>query len=245
MKPFVSVRCRAAALPLALLLAACGGTSFSDPSAVDAGGPPSDGSSPSPGMDGSKPLLDAGKGADDGTPSYTSQCTPLSQQNGTSINTTFGRLDGTLAYVVPQGGSSSCNGDFSHVHLQIKANGSIYDVAVDIGKTAGDVLFYEADMAIPASAWSEGWHGTDFVSYPQIGLHAGQFAPEDPATLGKKIEAELATVNHIAVFGKGYPTGNGCHDIHYENGSTDGAIVIDPLSAKAHVLFFHFSTQSF
>jgi hypothetical protein len=183
-------------------------------------------------------------GVDDGPPTRTSACTPLSQQTGTAINSFHGRLDGYLTYIVPRGGPSSCNGDYSHVHLQVKMNGNVYDVAVDIGKTAGDALFYEADMPPPHGTWQEGWHN-DGLSYTQLGLHSTQFASEDPATLGQKIESELANVNHISVFGEAYNTNNGCHDVHYQNGSTDGAIVINPLSPTAHVLFFRFSTQSF
>jgi hypothetical protein len=181
----------------------------------------------------------------DGPPSRTSACTPLTAQTGTAINTFHGRLDGTLSYIVPQGGPGSCNGDFSHVHLQVKANGAVYDVAVDIGKTAGDALFYEADMPLPGLLpWTEGWHNFA-LSYPQLGVHSTQFTSETPAALGQKIEAELANVNHISVFGDGYNTHNGCHDVHYVDGTSDGAIVIEPLSPTAHVLFFRFSTQSF
>jgi hypothetical protein len=187
---------------------------------------------------------EAAPGVDDGPPTRTNACTPLSQQTGTAINTFHGRLDGYLVYVVPQGGPSSCNGDYSHVHLQVKMKGDVYDVAVDIGKTPGDALFYEQDMALPGGAWQEGWSNFG-LSYPQLGVHSTQFTSEDPATLGTKIQSELANVNHISVFGDAYQTNNGCHDVHYQNGSTDGAIVIDPLSPTAHVLFFRFSTQSF
>jgi hypothetical protein len=79
----------------------------------------------------------------------------------------------------------------------------------------------------------------------KLGLHSTMFTPEDPTTLGQKIVSELTGVNHVSVFGDGYTQENGCHDVHYENGSQDGALIIDPLSPKAHILFFRFSTQSF
>lgn len=188
---------------------------------------------------------DAPLDPNDGTPTTTSACTPLSKQTGTIIDTLHGRLDGTLAYVVPQNGPSSCNGDSSHVHLQVRANGAIYDVAVDIGQFAGDAMFYEADMPIPDGAWSEGWHGADGLSYTQLGVHSPAFAPQDPATLGKKIEAELAGINHVSIFGTGYTQKNGCHLVHYVGGGTDGAIVTHPLASPSHVLFFRFSSQTF
>src|SRR5579859_2744117 len=236
----------AGAALVASAIAACGGSTTSgQQGGDDGGGTSAEASGGGDASSGPEASVEAGPPVDDGPPSRTSSCTPLSQQTGTAINTFHGRLDGTLAYVVPQGGPGSCNGDFSHVHLQVKANGAIYDVAVDIGKTAGDALLYEADMPMPGQLpWTEGWHNFG-LSYPQLGVHSTQFTSETPAALGQKIEAELANVNHISVFGDGYNTHNGCHDVHYVDGNSDGAIVIEPLSPTAHVLFFRFSTQSF
>jgi len=231
-------------LSLALVGVACGGTSSAGHAGVGDDGGTNDGSGGQADAAAADSGGDSSASASDGTPSYTSACTPLTQQTGTAINTYHGRLDGYLAYVVPQGGPSSCNGDDSHVHLQVRMNGNIYDVAVDIGKTPGDALLYEADMPLPMGPWSEGWHDVG-LSYPQLGVHSTMFTSEVPATLGQKIQSELAGVNHIAVFGDGYTTDNGCHDVHYENGTEDGALVIDPLSSPAHILFFRFSTDTF
>ena len=176
----------------------------------------------------------------------TSACTPLSAQTGTAINTTFGRLDGTLAFVVPQGGTHNCNGDFSHVHLQVRANGEIYDVAVDIGQTPGDVNLYTQDLALPGGAWAEGWHGTDTLTYTALGIHASAFTPQTPSTISANLVSELAQVNHVSIFGTSYNTDNGCHDVHYHGGNGgDGALFLEPLSPQAHGMFFRFSTDSF
>jgi hypothetical protein len=212
----------------------------SEEAAPDDGPSPADGGGSEGGSEG-----DGAGGSADGPPSYTASCTPLSQQTGTIINTSHGRLDGYLSFVVPQSGPSSCNGDDSHVHLQIRADGHVYDVAVDIGKFQGDALLYEADMPMPQGAWAEGWHDVG-LSYPQLGLHSTQFTTSlTPQGLGQKIQQELANANHVSVFGDGYDTDTGCHDVHYENGTEDGALVIDPLSPTAHILFFRFSTPSF
>jgi hypothetical protein len=226
----------------ALVLVACGGKSSEATSISDEAG--ADDSGVAPDQGGVVEGGDTSSTSTDGTPSYTSTCTPLSEQTGTALDTAHGRLDGYLAYVVPKDGPASCNGDDSHVHLQIRMNGAIYDVAVDIGTFTGDSNLYEADMPLPMGAWSEGWHD-DGLSYPQLGLHSTQFTPEDPTTLGQKIQSELAGANHVSVFGDSYSTDNGCHDVHYENGTTDGALVIDPVSPSAHIMFFRFSTQSF
>jgi hypothetical protein len=231
-----------------LLASACGGsTSGVLPPASDDGGASDAATTPDQGVsveagEAGAPVPEAS--STDGTPTYTSTCTPLSQQTGTAINTKHGRLDGYLSFIVPKDGTSSCNGDDSHVHLQIRMDGLIYDVAVDIGTFTGDSNLYEADMALPGGAWSEGWHD-DGLSYPQLGLHSTQFTPQDPTTLAQTIETELAGANHLSIFGDAYSQGNGCHDVHYENGTADGALVIDPLSPTPHILFFRFSTQTF
>jgi len=225
----------------AVIVAACGGKA-DQAAGDDAGGEVESGAvedaSPETGSEAEAAT------STDGTPTYTSTCTPLTDQVGTALNSKHGRLDGYLAYVLPQGGAASCNGDDSHVHLQVRMKGDIYDVAVDIGTFTGDSNLYEADMPLPEGAWSEGWHNVG-LSYTQLGLHSSQFTPEDPTTLGQKIQSELANANHISIFGDSYPQGNGCHDVHYENGTEDGALVIDPLSPSAHIMFFRFSTQSF
>ena len=184
-----------------------------------------------------------GSGTSDGTPTRTATCTPTSQQTGTAINTTHGRLDGYLRYVVPLGGSSSCNGDSGHIHLQISVNNALYDVAVDVGRSNGDSNSYEANMAMPDGAWSEGWHD-DAFSYTALGITSAQFTSENPTSFANRLTSELANVNHIAVFGIAYSSHNGAHDIHYYNGS-DGALVLEPLSASPRILFFRFATQSF
>ena len=145
--------------------------------------------------------------------------------------------------MVPLGGSSSCNGDSGHIHIQVKANGSLYDVAVDVGRTNGDSNLYEADMPMPDGAWSEGWHD-DALSYKALGISSSQFTSENPTSFATYLEQELLTANHISVFGTAYSGHNGCHDIHYYNGS-DGALVLQPLSGVSHLIFFRFATNSF
>ena len=56
----------------------------------------------------------------------------------------------------------------------------------------------------------------------------------------------LAATTHVSIFCTGYDAHNGCHDVHYQNGhSDDGAIVLDPSSSNAPVVFLRFSGDSF
>lgn len=172
----------------------------------------------------------------DGTPTRQA-CTG---NFGSALSASHGRLDGYLVSIVQPGGSKACNGDTDHVHLQVRVNGAIYDVAINT-----DVLYAELDAPLPGGAWAEGWHAGMSLDYPSsLGLHSSGFTTTNPTALAQKVSGELANVNHIAVFATGYgPTG--AHDVHRRGYSEDGLIAIDPLSAKPHLLAFRFTTDSF
>jgi hypothetical protein len=132
------------------------------------------------------------------------------------------------------------------VHLQVEVSGDIYDVAVDIGTAPNDeVGLYQDTITVPGGVWAEGWHGTDALAYPTLGLSSTSFPIQAPTTIGGTVASLLAGVSKISIFCKGYRQGNGCHDVHYENGQTDGAIVLDPTSATSSTLFFRFTSDSF
>jgi len=210
-------------LPLLMVFSACVGNNLS----VDADG---GGGSNNP---------DLMSTSADGTP-MQGTCT---RSFGAGMSSTYGRLDGFVWSVVPST-DHRCVGDSNHIHLQIKMNGNDYNIAVTVVDTnGGDVFFLERDLALP-SGWSEGWHPSPTpLDYVQLGLHANDFSAVPSSALQQKIEAELATANHISVFTTGFGTDGG-HLVHRNNG-TDGAIVLQPLSPKPHVLMFRFATQTF
>ncbi len=190
--------------------------------------------------------VDAASANDAAPASRSSACTPLSQENGTIVDTTFGRLDGTLVYVVGVGQGHACNGDSSHVHLQVEVSGNVYDVAVDIGTTSDEVGLDEETVSVPDGVWAEGWHGSDQLGYRSLGLHSSSFPLTTPNALGSQLVSLLETTSTISIFCTGYSQGNGCHDVHYKNGSgDDGAIVLNPTTDTSATLFFRFSSQSF
>ena len=237
---YVSSFCAGAAL--FAMVAACGDSASSDggsTSTGDDGGTASD--------DGGATTGDGAASTADAAPaSRNASCTPLSQQNGTAVSTSYGRLDGTLVYVVGIGQSRSCNGDDSHVHLQVEVSGNVYDVAVDIGTNNDEVGLEETSITVPGGAWSEGWHGSDSLAYKTVGVHSSDMPLTSPHTLGTNLENLLVSTSQISIFCTGYTTNNGCHDVHYVDGTgRDGAIVLDPSSASSPVIFFRFSSQSF
>jgi hypothetical protein len=83
------------------------------------------------------------------------------------------------------------------------------------------------------------------LDYPQsLGLHTNSFAATNPSALAQKVESELAQANHVSIFATGYGP-DGAHEVHRKGFGEDGAIVINPLSPKAHLILFRFSTQTF
>jgi hypothetical protein len=180
-------------------------------------------------------------GSGDGTP-VRKAC---SGSFGRGLSGSFGRLDGYVVSIVPRGGSKTCNGDSTHVHMQVSMQGALYDVAVNVD---GGYLL-EKNIPLPDGAWSEGWHPSDGLDYSKtLGLKSTDFTSVPEATLTTELENALASVNHISVFGSTYTgsdSGSGIHDIHRQSTNHDGAIFLDPTSAIPQALLFRFSTDSF
>ena len=179
------------------------------------------------------------------TPMRLAQCT---NQLGHALTRAYGRLDGHLVAIVPTG-ARGCNADPDHLHLQVAANGAVYDVAVNLGAAPmGGVLDLSVaadDLPLPDGAWSEGWHPSiaplDYVTV--LHLHSEDFTPLAPAAVAARLENELRDVDRIAVFATGYGP-DGAHDVH-RNAGMDGALALHPLGPSAHLLLFHFSSQTF
>ncbi len=220
-----------------------GGSGVVDLGRVDGGGG-AGGSGGAGGAGGNGGAGGSGGTGGDGTPTRQ----PCTGSFGSGLSTAHGRLDGYLVSIVAPGGAHSCNGDSDHVHLQIRMNGAIYDVAVNVHDNQGDdVLYLAVDAAIPGGAWSEGWHADSVakLSYANtLGVHAQDFTAVPLSTLAGTIASELASANHVSVFSTGY-NAQGTHLVHYLGGNNDGAIVINPQAANSRLLLFHFNDQSF
>jgi len=183
-------------------------------------------------------LIDAGPDNDGDGPPVRQPCTSAF---GTALSATYGRLDGILVSVVPPASTSACNADGGHVHLQVRVAGEIYDVAVNVGS---DVHTTTRDVAL-VEPWQEGWHTTASVDYPtSLGVTAAATPLSTQAALVNALMADLATVNHIAIYATGYGP-DGVHLVHRNGSGHDGLIVTRPLSAAAHLRLFSFTGQVF
>jgi hypothetical protein len=176
---------------------------------------------------------------EDGTPIRQ----PCTNNFGTKLTRDFGRLDGILVAVLDPMKSGTpgedCNVDRTHVHLQIKAQGEIYDVAINIAVASTTV-----NTPLSGIPWTDGWHTGFGVDYVALGKPGAAFPDNSPAEIVDAIKNDLATVNHISVYGVGYGP-DGAHLIHRNGRDRDGALVTAPLSGAAKWRLFKFSNQSF
>jgi hypothetical protein len=184
-----------------------------------------------------------GGGTGDGTPTRQ----PCTGTFGSAMTATFGRLDGFLVAIVNPNTTTSCRGDDNHIHLQVKVNGGIEDIAVNSASTTGnpDVDFRTVSAALRGGAWTEGWHPGQTLDYAtNLGVTSGSFTEENQTQLTQLVDSALANANHVSIFTTGFD-GTGGHLIHRQGGGHDGAIVINPTTSSPTYLLFHFTTQSF
>lgn len=218
---------RCSRLLLAVMFAGCGSGGASTPDAPEV-------------------LPDAPPGpihVDDGAPTRRT-CTG-SFGNAIAPTGAFGRLDGILVAIVPPG-NGGCNADRDHVHLQILANGAIYDAAVNVGDTGGveDVHTGTREIPMPGPAWAEGWHTGIGTTYVSLGVHAADLPLMTTAQITSAIQSDLATTNHISVFGTSYGP-EGIHLVHHQTSQRDGMVIREPLSRPSVARLFSFDGQTF
>jgi len=203
--------------------------------------PPSDAGVPDGGT--ATPDAGTGTGTGDGTPTRL----PCVSSFGSAMTAVYGRLDGILVAIVDPNTTSACRGDDNHIHLQIRVNGNIEDIAVNNASTSGspNVDFRTVNAALRGGAWSEGWHPGQTLDYANnLGVSSTSFTERTPAQIVSLVDAALANANHVSIFTTGFDATGG-HLIHRNPTNHDGAIVINPLSANPQYLLFHFVTQSF
>ena len=163
-------------------------------------------------------------------------------QFGSALSTSYGRLDGYLVAIVQPGGGG-CSADADHVHLQVLANGAVYDVAVNVGSSgADDVHTTTRELAFPP--WVEGWHTNVAEDYVSLDIHSMDIPLGTHQANAAALTADLANANHISIFGTGYGP-DGAHLIHRNGSGHDGFVITEPLSSPSHARLFSFTSQTF
>src|SRR5262245_28138772 len=85
---------------------------------------------------------DAAVDTEDGAPVRQ----PCTDSFGSALTAEYGRLDGILVAIV-RPGSGPCNADSGHVHLQVRVDSAVYDVAINV---EADVLSARREVAVGA-----------------------------------------------------------------------------------------------
>jgi len=225
------------------LAAACSGTTETTPPAttppnetpaeVDSGTP--DTAAP----------IDSGA---DTNPPITGQC---ASTFGNGLTAAFGRIDGVV-YAVQKPSDTGCvmpNSD--HLIVQVLMKGAVYRMVVNIesDRPGQDpkVRYGAVPHALPAPAFSDGWHPGLALDYATtLDAHNAAFTPYALADLVTKVAADLvigAPVSVYATSGSGRP--ESAHLVHRNKNQQDGAIVVNPTSATPKFLLFHFDQQVF
>jgi hypothetical protein len=176
--------------------------------------------------------------------------TTCASEFGTALTNSFGRADGTVTAIVGPTVTTCAMPNNDHVVVQIKINGAIYRMVINVQSSFGTdlrVRFASIQHAAVGDPWSEGWHPGVALDYPSmLDMHVGNpaFVPYDMLPLADKIESEIDLGAKVSVYS--WSSGGGsAHKVHRNGGNSDGAIVVDPSGANPKWLLFHFENQTF
>jgi hypothetical protein len=166
---------------------------------------------------------------------------------GSALTNAFGRLDGTVLAVLKITDLQCPMPNSDHVILEVTMDGAVYRMVVNVKSDFGppDVDYLAIDHALPAPAWSEGWHTGLALDYAaDFGVTSDQFTAHPMAELSDMVVDEIPLGEKISVYASS-SGGASAHKVHRNDGKIDGAIVLDPAGPKPRALLFHFSDQTF
>ena len=179
----------------------------------------------------------------------------------------FGMLTGNFNSVslTPRGSSKP---DDNHVYILLRipsgALAGVYECAFNTHSNQGSNAQYaekEEDLG-SATFPSTGFVSTATLSYHSMGLKQTDFQTITGPNLATTVMQYAQSAYRIAAFGFTYSTGDGIHDIHYNNGekpgagfgnhpNQDGALVFyfaggvqDNPNPSARWIFIKFDTQT-
>lgn len=177
----------------------------------------------------------------------TASCDHTAQACASTFGSLFtksnGRADGKLVAVVRPSDTQCALFNGTHVVLQLSILGHLQRLVVSV-KGVG-VTSVSSKLVGPA--YAEGWHtnvNLDYVS--DLGAHSDDFAL---VSMDKAVDfickpLSLGAPVSVYAYSEGsYPAS--AHQIHRNDKYPDGAIVMDPTSAKPTYLLFRYASQVF
>ncbi len=166
---------------------------------------------------------------------------------GSALTNAFGRVDGTVLAVLKPTDLQCPMPNSDHVIIEVVMNGAAYRMVVNVKSDFNDpdVDYLAIDHALPAPAWSEGWHPGLALDYAaDFGVKSTEFVSHPMAELSDLVVDEIPLDSKISVYASS-SGGASAHKVHRNDGKIDGAIVLDPTGQKPRALLFHFSNQTF
>lgn len=170
---------------------------------------------------------------------------------GTALTAPFGRADGTVVAIVGPTDTACAWPNSDHLVVQMRIGEAIYRMVINVESDRGAdlrVRYTEIEHAMPAPAWAEGWHTGLTLDYPSmLDAHAtAAFTAYEMAPLVTKVTDAIPLGAKVSVYAA-TSGGASAHKVHRNTAGTnqDGAIVIEPTSAKPRWLLFHFADQTF
>jgi hypothetical protein len=221
-------------------------------------------SSSAPAAGPSGPGADAGSNADDSS-AADPDATAASDANadafvatgmcadafGSELTAGFGRIDGTI-YAVQKPTDTACTlPNRDHVVLQVLMHSAVYRLVINVqsDRAGADpkIRIATLDHALPSPPFAEGWHLPATLDYvTALGAHSdASFTALTLDEATTTIVSALKVGDPVAVYGtSGAGRPESAHLIHRNAASQDGAIVINPTTSPAFMLF-HFDNQTF
>jgi hypothetical protein len=168
---------------------------------------------------------------------------------GSALTAGFGRLDGTVLAIVQPKDTQCALPNNDHVIVQLKLLDAVYRVVVNVqsDRPGADirVSYLEKVFKLPAPVWAEGWHTGVTLDYVKdLGAKASEFTPFALAELSAKIADAIPLDAKVSVYSD-TSGGSSTHLVHRNDGTKDGAIVLDPEGPNPKAMLFRFATQDF
>ena len=153
-----------------------------------------------------------------------------------------GRADGTLLAVVGTTDAQCPLFNDDHVVLEVTILGGVQRLVVNVEGVA--VAATTSPLIGPP--FEEGWHEDVELDYPaDLGLHSDAFTQVTVAGAEAFLCEHLVVGQPISVFAYAEDNPSSAHQIHFNEGYPDGAIVANPTSASPTYLAFRFGDQEF
>jgi hypothetical protein len=190
---------------------------------------------------------EAGSKVDATDDAATATCDMKAQGCASTFGSLFtksnGRADGKLVAVVRPSDTQCALFNSTHVVVQLSILGQVQRLVVAVK----DVAVTSVSSKLVGPAYAEGWHTSvnlDYVS--DLGAHSDDFALVSMDKAVDFICSPLSLGAPVSVYA--YSSGSypaSAHQVHRNDKYPDGAIVMDPTSAKPTYLLFRYASQVF